>query len=111
MKRFLVFPASLSLAISLVARAADPTAVVAQGRLTGVVDNSVAAFLGVPYAAPPVGDLRWAPPRPAASWGNTPRPATAFGASCTQTLAAGGRAQWTTEYMTPEAPGVSEDCL
>ena len=93
------------------ARATNPRASVAQGALEGTTDNGVDVFLGVPYAAPPVGDLRWAPPQPPAGWGSQPRPAKKFAPACTQTLAAGGRAQWTSEYMTPEAPGVSEDCL
>jgi para-nitrobenzyl esterase len=43
----------------------------------------VVAFLGVPYAAPPVGDLRWRPPQPVARWTGM-RKATTFGASCPQ---------------------------
>jgi para-nitrobenzyl esterase len=42
-----------------------------------------AAFLGVPYARPPVGELRWRPPKPASSWTGTRR-ATEFGAVCPQ---------------------------
>ena len=41
------------------------------------------AFLGVPYAAPPVGELRWKPTQPARKW-NGPRQATQFGAACPQ---------------------------
>jgi para-nitrobenzyl esterase len=37
----------------------------AQGKLSGALDNGIAMFRGVPYAAPPVGALRWAPPAPA----------------------------------------------
>ncbi len=42
----------------------------AQGTLTGVytVDKKVEVYAGIPYAAPPVGDLRWRPPQPAAGW-------------------------------------------
>ena len=57
------------------------------------------AFPGVPYAAPPVGGLRWKPPQPAASWVGT-RKATSFGASCPQLP----------EGWLPELPW-SEDCL
>ena len=107
----LVAPFMLMIGLSLTARAADPTVTVTQGVLIGTTDHGVSAFLGVPFAAPPVGDRRWAPPRPPAGWGSEPRQARAFGAACTQTLAANGRAPWTSEYMSPEAPGVSEDCL
>src|SRR6185436_9918349 len=100
-----------SLSLGLFARAADPRATVAQGVLVGTTDNGVSVFRGVPFAAPPVGDLRWAPPRPPAKWGSQPREATSFGAACTQTLRSNGSGQWTSEYMSPEAPGVSEDCL
>src|ERR1700686_5682132 len=39
-----------------------------EGRLSGIVLGGVTAFRGIPYAAPPVGPLRWRPPRPAARW-------------------------------------------
>ena len=42
---------------------------VESGLLRGVVSDTTVSFLGVPYAAPPVGSLRWAPPQPAPSWG------------------------------------------
>jgi para-nitrobenzyl esterase len=49
-----------------------------QGVVEGKREGSIRAFLGVPYAAPPVGELRWRPPVPAASW-NGVRPAKEFG--------------------------------
>lgn len=101
----------VAVGICAAAGAADPIAIVAQGGLSGKIDNGATAFLGVPFAAPPSGDLRWAPPRPPPSWGSQPRQAKTFGATCTQTLQSTGRAQWTSEYMAPEAVGVSEDCL
>ena len=112
MRRLVVLmPVVASMCLGLGAGPADPHATVAQGVLTGTTDNGVTAFRGVPFAAPPVGDLRWTPPRAAAKWGSQPREATSFGAACTQTLKSGGSGQWTSEYMSPEAPGVSEDCL
>ena len=53
---------------------------VEQGRLAGrwKARGSVAVFRGIPYAAPPVGDLRWRPPVPPDSWAGT-RPATGDG--------------------------------
>ena len=56
---------------------------VEQGVLVGTISSGVASFKGVPYAAPPVGALRWALPQPPAAW-KSERPATAFGASCMQ---------------------------
>src|SRR6476659_2497920 len=57
---------------------------------TGIVEGAAAGpgaedamFLGMPYAAPPVGVLRWAPPAPAAMWQGVRR-AQSFGASCPQ---------------------------
>src|SRR6478752_1911284 len=49
------------------------------GLLQGMVDDGVVAYKGVPFAAPPVGNLRWRPPQPAARWTGV-REATQFGA-------------------------------
>jgi para-nitrobenzyl esterase len=57
------------------------------------------AFLGIPYAAPPVGDLRWRPPQPSAAWSGT-RAATRYGPACPQLPAA-----WL------PYPNWKEDCL
>lgn len=90
---------------------APPATVVttAQGQASGVVDatHGVTAWLGLPYAAPPVGEWRWRPPQPASSWTGV-RKADAFGTSCMQAQP-GERLPWTAEYMTQNAVG--EDCL
>lgn len=78
------------------------------GQLSGArLTGWVTAFLGVPFAAPPVGDLRWRPPQSAAPWTGV-RKADHFGASCMQNEA-GSRLPWTEEFMT-QGP-ISEDCL
>ena len=53
------------------------------GVLKGAVDNGVMSFKGIPFAAPPVGDLRWKPPQPVTPWTGV-RPATAYGSDCMQ---------------------------
>ena len=53
------------------------------GQLQGMVEGSYRAFRGIPFAAPPVGDLRWRPPAAPASWQGL-RSATAFGNRCPQ---------------------------
>ncbi|HUQ82575.1 MAG TPA: carboxylesterase family protein [Gemmatimonadaceae bacterium] len=74
------------------------------GTVAGLRDTStgVFRFLGMPYAAAPVGDLRWRPPRPFAPWTGV-RPAATLGAACTQV---DGR-------QPPNVPATqqSEDCL
>jgi para-nitrobenzyl esterase len=65
-------------------------------------DGRVRDFLGIPFAAPPVGKLRWKPPQPAAKWRGV-RQATAFGSRCMQASIY--------EDMVFRDPGISEDCL
>ena len=75
------------------------------GDLTGLVQGNVFSFRDVPFAAPPVGPLRWAPPMPAPAWkGN--RDATAFGPACPQPVNQDGRINGG-GYAGP----TSEDCL
>ena len=55
------------------------------GPIVGAASAAGQAFLGIPYAAPPVGDLRWRAPQPVAAW-TTPRPAIELGPTCLQNL-------------------------
>ena len=75
-----------------------------KGDVEGVftADHEVIAFKGIPYAAPPVGDLRWQPPQPAAKWRRT-LSAKEFGNRCIQSVAYSD--------MVFRDPGPSEDCL
>jgi para-nitrobenzyl esterase len=85
--------------------AADPVKV-EQGQLAGTTTPApeVHVYKGIPYAAPPVGDLRWAPPKPPAPWKGV-RAATAFGNACPQTPYPTGSVYFR------EAEPMSEDCL
>jgi len=67
--------------VAAAATAAGPVAKIKQGALRGTMVEGVETFLGIPYAAPPVGDLRWRPPAPGASWTGE-RDAAKPGASC-----------------------------
>jgi para-nitrobenzyl esterase len=83
-----------------------PEAQVESGVLSGLNECSVQAFLGIPYAAPPLGALRWRAPQPPASWTGT-LATDHFSASCMQRPQSGG--PWTSEYRIPGP--ISEDCL
>ena len=65
------------------AGAAPDTVKVSGGELHGEVRGQVASFKAIPFAAPPIGDLRWRPPQPAAAWTGV-REATVFGPQCMQ---------------------------
>ena len=100
--------AMLWAAATLIASAAlaqTPLVRIDSGPLAGVVEGPAEVFRDIPYAAPPVGPLRWAPPQPAKAW-TAPRPAAAAGPSCPQPMNANG---------TPNDGGAngptSEDCL
>jgi len=57
------------------------------GLLQGTVEDSLRVYRGIPYAAPPIGDLRWRPPQPAPNWEGVRAP-DQFGRACVQTSAA-----------------------
>jgi len=86
------------LATTLGAAAAVNTS---EGPVEGVSKNGVTQFLGIPYAKPPVGDLRWMPPQPAAKW-MAVRDAMKFGPTCAQVTTLG-------PFAGP--PNSNEDCL
>lgn len=79
------------------------------GAVTGVPgrDPSITTFKGIPFAAPPVGDLRWRQPKPVISWKGV-RKSGEFGSSCIQTIH-NELKPWTYEFMTHNQ--ISEDCL
>jgi para-nitrobenzyl esterase len=93
---------ALLTAATCLAQEPGPQAKIETGMVEGIMQGAVRTYLGIPYAAPPVGELRWKAPAPAASWNGT-RQAKAFGARCMQTAIYGD--------MVFRDPGVSEDCL
>lgn len=97
---------SFSLLISLPALAQNNKALTAKtenGMVQGRLEKSgVISFKGIPFAAPPVGDLRWKEPQPAKNWTGTLK-ATRFGKRPMQTALFGD--------MNFRSEGVSEDCL
>lgn len=105
--RLNVFFLSMTMCIGCSGSLSDAVEV-EQGILKGApLASGGYVFKGVPFAAPPIGDLRWQPPQAPATWEGS-RDATAFGASCMQHVA-GSRPPWTEEFMVQGA--VSEDCL
>lgn len=73
------------------------------GCVTGLNENGIRAYLGIPYAEPPTGELRWKPPQAVKPWGEILK-ADKFGPSCPQAVAPGFGPEWTPANM-------DEDCL
>ena len=68
--------------------ALDEPVAITYGTISGVpLENGVTVFRGIPFAAPPVGDLRWKPPQPPIPWQGV-RAADTFGPACVQRRAA-----------------------
>ena len=102
----LVLVAAAALALTI---RDTPPIKTASGLVSGLPgrNSAITVFKGIPFAAPPVGALRWHAPTPAAAWQGV-RKADAFSPSCIQTIVT-EKKPWTYEFM---AHGeVSEDCL
>jgi para-nitrobenzyl esterase len=78
-----------------------PIIQIANGKLQGVERDGMVMFKNIPYAAPPVGELRWRPPQPPKNWSGV-RDASKYGEACPQPLVFG--------YTNELVPG-NEDCL
>jgi para-nitrobenzyl esterase len=79
---------------------AGPVVATDKGAVRGLSVDGTSAFRGLPYAAPPTGELRWRPPHAAGSWQGV-RDATSYGASCPQAAS----------VVAPPGAALSEDCL
>lgn len=80
------------------------------GTLRGRLSGSVAAFRGIPYAAPPVHELRWRPPAPSPPWAGT-RSACAFGPAPLQPQPPRSSLMWHSGFADSKTLVMSEDCL
>ena len=100
MKRILMVTAALLLPSA--ALAAGPEVTLPQGRLEGISQYTVDSFKGIPYAAPPVGDLRWRAPQAPAKWTGV-RVADRFAPDCMQVPVSWDDA--------PSTVKPAEDCL
>ncbi len=100
---------SLLLAAALLEGAMRQPVSVEGGLVSGVAgsDAQVQVFKGIPFVAPPVGDGRWAAPKPVKAWSGV-RTGDKFSASCPQSIVS-ERKPWTHEFMAHNE--ISEDCL
>ncbi len=98
----LLVVAVLASPLALFAAPSGPQVKTGSGVVEGKEDGAIHTFLGIPYAAPPVGDRRWKAPAPAAKWAGV-RKAAEFGAHCMQGKVYGD--------MNFRDAGGSEDCL
>lgn len=81
--RILTIAAVLWIALPAPGVAAIQEAHVTGGTVMGTMNNGVASFKGIPFAAPPVGRLRWKPPQPVVSWDGI-KSSNSFGPPCAQ---------------------------
>ncbi len=96
----------INYAAYMVAQQSAPVKV-ESGLLQGIVENGVTVYKGVPFASPPVGELRWYQPLPPKSWEGV-RMADKFSANPMQVMV-NELGPWTAEYQ-PQGE-ISEDCL
>lgn len=94
LRRFFLFTLWCSVALGEAAAVAPPTITTITGALRGVTQQGITSYLGIPYAEPPVGNLRWRHAVPKARWSGV-RDATKIAKACPQ----------------PSLQPTSEDCL
>jgi para-nitrobenzyl esterase len=91
--------------ISVTAKKLDPAPLkIDSGMITGTTDKDIRVYKGIPYAAPPVGNLRWKAPQPAAKWDGV-KAFDQFGNACPQSPYPSNSLYFN------KAEKMSEDCL
>lgn len=98
----------LTIFLSLIGFSQSPMVQTASGKVAGSIEENMEVYKGIPYAAPPVGALRWKAPQPVTAWKDV-KICTAFSASPMQAEPRPFMV-WSKEYLIPEKP-ISEDCL
>lgn len=100
--------AALAVLLAVPAMAQDvPRVTVTEGTLSGIADNGARSYRAIPFAAPPVGPLRFAPPAAPVAWSGV-RDGSKFGPACQQ-QATKPNGPWSAEFFAD--PPFSEDCL
>ena len=100
--RFFVLVISIFFAISCSPPPLTTTVEVTEGTIEGVERDGVFSYKGIPFAAPPVGDLRWKAPQPAKEWTD---------AKIADTFARGCMQDSSMSAMTGAPANFGEDCL
>ena len=113
MKRFCVFPGFnlvliLLFSISNSSLAQSPVVQTKYGSVEGYTEDGISIFKSIPFATPPVGNLRWRAPQPPAAWQGVKK-CISFSASPVQSTPVPFSC-WTEEFISPPEP-LGEDCL
>ncbi len=107
-KRLFVSSLSLFIAVASFAQTKTPVVKTDAGLVSGIINNNISIFKGIPFAAPPIGELRWKAPQPVQPW-NDVRKCDTFSASPMQ-AAPVPFSMWSEEFLIRKEP-ISEDCL
>lgn len=102
MQRMLTAALATTISTAAVGQTAGPVVATQGGQVRGATENGVASWKGIPFAAPPVGPLRWRAPQPAPRWAGV-KTTTAYGHDCMQEPFGGDAA--------PLGAPPAEDCL
>jgi para-nitrobenzyl esterase len=94
--------------LPFIVSAQKPVIKIKSGAISGIEKNGLLVFKGIPFAAPPVGGLRWKAPQPVKPWTNI-KECTTFGPSPFQQSPFPFMC-WSAEYLIPKEP-INEDCL